>query len=142
MKSYRAMNEFLQEDEPVMQQMQKEKLGEAMEDFDNFTDEEVGESQKTKWLTFDQNGAAVINTYLLAEEIVREIPLFYNGIEFLRYESKKGTWSTGTDEYLKSYITIRKLRKETKIRYISETIAAIKSLVYVKDDFKDTDTNK
>ncbi|WP_204357081.1 hypothetical protein, partial [Escherichia coli] len=61
MKSYRAMNEFLQEDEPVMQQMQKEKLGEAMEDFDNFTDEEVGESQKTKWLTFDQNGAAVIN---------------------------------------------------------------------------------
>ncbi|EGO5844402.1 DNA primase family protein [Enterococcus faecalis] len=142
MKSYRAMNEFLQEDEPVMQQMQKEKLGEAMEDFDNFTDEEVEESQKTKWLTFDQNGAAVINTYLLAEEIVREIPLFYNGIEFLRYESKKGTWSTGTDEYLKSYITIRKLRKETKIRYISETIAAIKSLVYVKDDFKDTDTNK
>ncbi|HFE9852649.1 TPA: phage/plasmid primase, P4 family, partial [Enterococcus faecalis] len=98
--------------------------------------------KKTKWLTFDQNGAAVINTYLLAEEIVREIPLFYNGTEFLRYESKKGIWSPRTDEYLKSYITIRKLRKETKIRYISETIAAIKSLVYVKDDFKDTDTNK
>jgi putative DNA primase/helicase len=141
MKSYRSMNEFLQEDNLVMAQMQKERLGEALEEFDAFEIDEE-KSVKTDWLTFDQNGAPVINTYLLAKEIVTEIPLFYNGAEFLRYESKTGTWHAGADEYLKSFITIRKLRKETKIRYISETIAAIKGLVFVNGSFEDSDVNK
>ncbi|MGL9749516.1 DNA primase family protein [Enterococcus sp. DIV0170] len=142
MKSFRTMNEFLQEDVSVMEQMKKDRLGEAMDEFDGFDDEEVEESRKTKWLQFDQNGNPVVNTYLLAEEVLSEVNLFYNGTEFLRYDRKTGTWHSAADEYLRSYITIRKLRKETKIRYLSETISAIKSLIYVNEDFNDTDVNK
>lgn len=141
MKSYRAMNEFLQEDELVMGQMQKERLGEALEEFDAFEINEE-ESIQTKWLTFDQNGAPVINTYLLAQEVLSEIPIFYDGSEFLRYDPSSGIWCGGVDEFLRSYITNKKLIKESKIRYITETIASIKNLAYTENEFQEMDLNK
>lgn len=139
MKSYRAMNEFLQDDKEVIAQMAKDRLGEASEDFD-FDIEEGAEP--TGWLTFDQNGAAVINTYLLAEEILNELNLFYNGLEFLIYDRKKGIWLSGAEDFLRSYIMTRKLLKETKIRHVTETLAAIKGFIYRPDEFSDTDLNK
>lgn len=141
MKSYRAMNEFLQEDELVMGQMQKERLGEALEEFDAFEINEE-ESIQTKWLTFDQNGAPVINTYLLAQEVLSEIPIFYDGSEFLRYDPSSGIWCGGVDEFLRSYITNKKLIKESKIRYITEAIASIKNLAYTENEFHEMDLNK
>lgn len=141
MKSYRAMNEFLQEDDLVMAQMQKERLGEALEEFDAFEINEE-ESIQTKWLTFDQNGAPVINTYLLAQEVLSEIPIFYDGSEFLRYDPFSGIWCGGVDEFLRSYITNKKLIKESKIRYITETIASIKNLAYTESEFHEMDLNK
>lgn len=141
MKSYRAMNEFLQEDDLVMAQMQKERLGEALEEFDAFEINEE-ESIQTKWLTFDQNGAPVINTYLLAQEVLSEIPIFYDGSEFLRYDPSSGIWCGGVDEFLRSYITNKKLIKESKIRYITETIASIKNLAYTENEFQEMDLNK
>lgn len=141
MKSYRAMNEFLQEDDLVMAQMQKERLGEALEEFDAFEINEE-ESIQTKWLTFDQNGAPVINTYLLAQEVLSEIPIFYDGSEFLRYDPSSGIWCGGVDEFLRSYITNKKLIKESKIRYITETIASIKNLAYTESEFHEMDLNK
>ena len=141
MKSYRAMNEFLQEDELVMGQMQKERLGEALEEFDAFEINEE-ESIQTKWLTFDQNGAPVINTYLLAQEVLSEIPIFYDGSEFLRYDPSSGIWCGAVDEFLRSYITNKKLIKESKIRYITETIASIKNLAYTETEFQEMDLNK
>lgn len=141
MKSYRAMNEFLQDDGETMAQMQKERLGEALEDFDAFeVDEETPE--KTGWLTFDQNGMPVINTYLLAKEVLSEIPIFYDGNEFLRYEPSSGIWQGGVDEFLRSYITNKKLIKESKIRYITETVASIKNLAYTEETFQEMDLNK
>ncbi|MES5415216.1 phage/plasmid primase, P4 family [Enterococcus mundtii] len=141
MKSYRAMNEFLQENELIMAQMQKERLGEALEEFDAF---EVNEedSIQTKWLTFDQNGAPVINTYLLAQEVLSEIPIFYDGSEFLRYDPSSGIWCGGVDEFLRSYITNKKLIKESKIRYITEAIASVKNLSYTENEFHEMDLNK
>lgn len=141
MKSYRAMNEFLQEDDLVMAQMQKERLGEALEEFDAFEINEE-ESIQTKWLTFDQNGAPVINTYLLAQEVLSEIPIFYDGSEFLRYDPSSGIWCGGVDEFLRSYITNKKLIKESKIRYITEAIASIKNLAYTENEFHEMDLNK
>lgn len=140
MKSYRAMNEFLQDDKAVVDQMRKDQLGEAIEDFGSFDESE--EIEGTGWLTFDQNGFPVINTYLLAEEVLNEVDLFYNGQEFLRYDRKKGVWLSGTEDYLRSYIMVRKLLRETKIRHVTETMAAIKGFIYKADDFTDTDLNK
>lgn len=141
MKSYRAMNEFLQSDQLVMSQMQKERLGEALDEFDVL---EVDEEKpvNTGWLTFDQNGAPVINTYLLAQEVLSEIPIFYDGSEFLRYDPTTGIWRTGVDEFLRSYITNKKLIRESKIRYLTETIASIKNLAYTESDFHDMDLSK
>ncbi|WP_368250933.1 phage/plasmid primase, P4 family [Enterococcus sp. 2201sp1_2201st1_B8_2201SCRN_220225] len=141
MKSYRAMNEFLQDDKAVIGQMAKDRLGEAAEDFDGF---EVDEDNaiETGWLTFDQNGFPIINPYLLAQEVVSEVPLFYDGQEFLRYDQRKGIWCTGAEDYLRSYLTNRKLLKETKIRHLSEAISAIKNLIYTEEDFQETDVNK
>lgn len=141
MKSYKAMIEFLQDDSLVMDQMKKDRLGEAMAEFDDF--DEVNEGAiETGWLTFDSNNQAIINTYLLAKEVLSEIDLFYNGAEFLRYDRKKGVWLPGAEDYLRSYIMIRKLLKETKIRLVSETLAAIKGFIYEADAFADTDLNK
>lgn len=141
MKSYRAMNEFLQDDKLVMEQMAKDRLGEATDDFDAFEVDETA-SVETYWLTFDQNGAPVINTYLLAKEVISEIPIFYDGSEFLRYDPATGIWCSGTEEFLRSYITNKKLIKESKIRHLTETIASIKNLVYTGKEFYEMDINK
>lgn len=141
MKSYRAMNEFLQEEEQVVEEMRKERLGETLNDFDAF---EVNEEkpEETGWLTFDQNGMPNINTYLLAKEVLSEIPIFYDGVEFLRYDPKSGIWRTGADEFLRSYITNKKLIKESKIRYLTETIASIKNLAFTEEPFFEMDLKK
>ncbi|WP_086349924.1 DNA primase family protein [Candidatus Enterococcus clewellii] len=142
MKSYQTMNEWLQEDETVITQMRKERLGEALDDFDGLDLEQSSDAIETGWLTFDGRGNPEVNTYLLAQEVVSEIPFFYDGSEFLRYDHMKGIWVDGADEYLKSYLTNRKLLKESKIRYMSECIASIKNLVFKEEGFKEMDVNK
>ena len=142
MKSYQAMNEFLQEDEATLDQMRKERLGEALDDFSNLDLEPNPEALETGWLTFDSRGAPEINTYLLAQEVASEIPFYYDGSEFLRYDASSGVWRTGADDYIRSYLTNRKLLKESKIRYINECIASIKNLVFSEKSFEETDVTK
>ncbi|MFD2305146.1 DNA primase family protein [Enterococcus termitis] len=142
MKSYQAMNEWLQEDEAIISQMRKERLGDALDDFSGVDLEVSDEAIETNWLTFDARGLPDINTYLLAQEVASEIPFFYNGSEFLRYDSAQGIWRSGADEFIKSYLTNRKLLKESKIRYINECIASIKNLVFVEKDLNETNVNK
>src|SRR5699024_8696257 len=83
-----------------------------------------------------------INTYLLAQEVLYEVPIFYDGEEFLRYDATKGIWCDGAEEYLRSYLTNKKLLKESKIRYINETIASVKNLAYTELSFHEADVNK
>lgn len=149
-KSYRAMAEILQEDDQVMEQIKKDKLGEALDDFDAFADVDEDDDQtdkkkkdnKTNWMGLDGNGQVTINTYLLAQEVLYEVPIFYDGEEFLRYDATKGIWCDGAEEYLRSYLTNKKLLKESKIRYINETIASVKNLAYVEQSFHEADVNK
>lgn len=140
MKSYRAMNDFLQSNSLVIEEMTKERLGEASNEFDEIQLND--DSVKTGWLSFDQGGNPDVNSYLLAKEVVSEVPFFYNGTEFLRYDRAKGIWVGGVDDFLRSYLTNAKLLKETRIRHLSETISAIKSLVYSESEFDDADVNQ
>ncbi len=72
----------------------------------------------------------------------QEVPIYWNGLEFLRYDAKKGIWLPNAQEYLKSYISTKKLGKITKIRHISETVVAIKAQAFSSEVFTESDLNK
>ncbi|WP_444881632.1 DNA primase family protein [Jeotgalibaca porci] len=99
------------------------------------------EPADTDWIEVSNRGSE-INTFMLASLLIKEIPTFYDGYEFLRYESSKGIWVNDSDAFLRSYITKYKLGKETKIKLLNETIASIKSLSYSGKPFGETDLNK
>lgn len=116
---------------------------EAFADFGVEENEDVNTdvTDDRSWIQMTNVGAD-INPYLLAKQIVREIPLFYDGYELLRYNSKTGIWSPDSEEFLKSYIAVNKLAAETRMRLLSETIASIKAQTYSESVFEDGDLNK
>lgn len=113
-------------------------LEEAIGDFN----EDLPVEDEGSWLTIDERGNPEVNSYLLAQQILREVPVWYDGLEFLRYEAEKGIWIPNAEDYLRSYIATKKLVKITKIRHINETIAAIKALAFSKESFEESDVNK
>lgn len=113
-------------------------LEEAIGDFN----EDLPVEDDGSWLTIDERGNPEVNSYLLAQQILREVPVWYDGLEFLRYEAEKGIWIPNAEDYLRSYIATKKLVKITKIRHINETIAAIKALAFSKESFEESDVNK
>lgn len=139
--SYKAMSEFARDDRKVIEILKDEALHGAQNEFDDYEDEDEA-SHKQNWLTFDNSGNAQINTFLLAKEVLAEVPVFYDGLEFLRYDETSGIWRTGTEDYLRSYITNKKLVRESKMRTITETIANMKNLSYSDEYFKEGDIDK
>lgn len=138
--SYRAMMEFLNDDEATVAQLKSELTGGAQADFDSTDNAENDEPEE--WLSFSLNGQPIINTYLLAQHVLEKVPLFYNGHEFLWYDAKTGIWRDGTEEFLKGYITNEYLQKLTKISPVRETIAAAQGIIHEAKDFPSGNLNK
>lgn len=132
--SSKAMNEWVAD----LPNIKADLMAEAIGDFD----EEIPVEDDRSWLEIDDRGEAEVNSYLLAQQILREVPVWYDGLEFLRYEAEKGIWIPNAEDFLRSYIATKKLVKITKIRHINETMAAIKALAFSKEVFEESDVNK
>lgn len=132
--SSKAMNEWVAD----LPNIKADLMAEAIGDFD----EEIPVEDDRSWLEIDDRGEAEVNSYLLAQQILREVPVWYDGLEFLRYEAEKGIWIANAEDFLRSYIATKKLVKITKIRHINETMAAIKALAFSKEAFEESDVNK
>ncbi|HEM3635992.1 TPA: DNA primase [Streptococcus suis] len=129
--SSKAMNEWVAE----LPSIKADLMAEAIGDFDDVEDDR-------SWLEIDERGNPEVNSYLLAQQILREIPVWYDGLEFLRYEAEKGIWIGNAEDYLRSYISTNKLGKITKIRHINETIVAIKAQAFSKNIFTEGDNSR
>ncbi len=119
----------------------------AQEAFADFGTDEIaldidsGVVDERKWIEISKRGS-IVNTYLLAKQVLAEIPLFYDGFEFLRYDNSRGIWVPDSDAYLRSFLTKHKLAVETKIKILNETLASVKSIAYSSKPFGDADLNK
>ena len=141
--SFREMHSFVIKLDTVNTLMAQEAFadfGVIEDEADEGTHAQVVHDDRA-WIEITKQGAE-INTYLLARQVVKEIPLFYDGYELLRYNAKKGIWSADSEEFLKSYIAVKKLAAETKIRLLSETIASIRAQTFSETSFADGDLNK
>lgn len=132
--SSKAMNAFVSD----LPEIKDHLMAEALGDFD----EELPVEDDRSWLEIDERGEPEVNSYLLATQIIKEVPIYWDGLEFLRYDAKKGIWLPNAEEYLKSYISTKKLGKITKIRHISETVVAIKAQAFSSEVFTESDLNK
>ena len=132
--SSRSMNAFVSDLPDIKSYL----LAEALGDFD----EELPVEDDRSWLEIDERGEPEVNSYMLATQIIREVPVYWDGLEFLRYEAEKGIWLPNAEEYLRSYISTKKLGKITKIRHINETIVAIKAQAFSSEVFTESDLNK
>ena len=129
--SFKAMNEFVRDLPEIDAILRKE----AIEDFGVEVEDDMA------WIESD--GVNVeINTFLLAQQILTEIPIFYDGFELLRYDASRGIWIGNAEEYLRSYISVKKLGKETKIRHLSETLTSIRTLSFSDTTFEEGDIAK
>ncbi|MGU3769928.1 hypothetical protein ACVZHU_19605, partial [Clostridioides difficile] len=107
--SSKAMNEWVAD----LPNIKADLMVEAIGDFD----EEIPVEDDRSWLEIDDRGEPEVNSYLLAQQILREVPVWYDGLEFLRYEAEKGIWIANAEDFLRSYIATKKLVKITKIRH-------------------------
>lgn len=129
--SFKSMNEFVRDLPEIDSILRKE----AIEDFGVEAEDDLS------WIESD--GVNVeINTFLLAQQILTEIPIFYDGFELLRYDASRGIWIGNAEEYLRSYISVKKLGKETKIRHLSETLTSIRTLSFSDTTFEEGDIAK
>lgn len=135
--SSKAMNEWVAE----LPNIKAELMAEAIGDFDEPLPADTVEDDRS-WLEIDERGNPEVNSFMLAQQILKEIPVWYDGLEFLRYEPEKGIWIPNAEEYLRSYISTKKLGKITKIRHINETVVAVKALAFSKDVFAESDISK
>lgn len=132
--SSKAMNDWVSELPSIKSELMAEAIGDFNEDFPVEDDR--------SWLEIDDRGNVEVNSFLLAQQVLREIPVWYDGLEFLRYEAEKGIWIGNAEDYLRSYISTNKLGKITKIRHLNETIVAIKAQAFSKNTFTEGDINK
>jgi len=136
--SSKAMNAWVRDLDSVSKLLVDESIG----DFDDDFETAEGVEDKRDWIKPDERGEMEINSYLLAQQILREVPIWYDGFEFLRYDASKGIWIGSAEDYLKSYISTKKLNQLTKIRHLNETLVAIKALAYSQDTFEESDISK
>ncbi|MFL2028107.1 DNA primase family protein [Loigolactobacillus zhaoyuanensis] len=136
--SYKAMIDFINDDKAVMAQYSEELTGDAQQDFNDTNDK----SELEDWLSISLNGQPVINTYVLAQHVLDDVPLYYNGHEFLWYDDKTGIWRDGAEDFLKGHLTNKYLKKLTKISPVRESIAAAQGSIFKTGKFPDSDLNK
>ncbi|WP_457785714.1 phage/plasmid primase, P4 family [Streptococcus uberis] len=132
--SSRAMNEYVAD----LPEIRDHLLNEAIGDFD----EELPVEDDRSWLEIDSKGEPEVNSYMLATQILKEVPVYWDGFEFLRYDAEKGIWLPNAEEFIRSYISTKKLGKITKIRHINETIVAIRAQAFSSEVFTESDINK
>ncbi len=132
--SSKAMNEFVSD----LPEIRDYLLAEALGDFD----EELPVEDDRSWLEIDSKGEPEVNSYLLAQQILKEVPIYWDGLEFLRYDAEKGIWLPNAEEYIRSYISTKKLGKITKIRHLNETVVAIRAQAFSSDVFAESDLDK
>lgn len=137
--SYKAMMDFALEDKRVKAEWAKEKIGEAQEEF---SDDPEEQEDLEDWLSVNALGNPVINPYLLAQHINRDLPTYYNGKEFIRYDKDTGIWRTDAEDYLKGLITNKYLRKLAKISPVRETVASVQNIIVTSKEFPTSDLNK
>lgn len=103
-------------DPDVYREWKKTETGDPNSDFSDFFENEESNKEEIMWLTPNaKEGATNVNPYLLAKQMIKDFPLFYNKGLFLRYESETSIWQDDTEEFLSSMLTNRYLRKLTKI---------------------------
>ena len=142
--SYQAMAEFINNhDTATMKLYQDELTGRKLEEAkDEFTPLKSKKKNKQKWLSLNQFGNPEVNTFVLAQQVIEDIPMYYNGRQFLYYDEHTGIWRKGAEEYLKAYLTRRYLAQLTKINIVRETVAAVQGLLMKNEPFPDSDLNK
>lgn len=142
--STKAMTQFALEDKGVNAEWKQDVIGTADDDFDVY--EDTGEGEKKKeledWLTITDKGNPVINTYHLAEHVIADHPLFWNELEFIRYDPDTGIWRSDAEGYTQQVLTRKYLRKLTKINPIRETTKAIQALLKTVDKFPEADPER
>ena len=139
--SFKEMHAFVIELEDVNSLMAQEAFAEFGVEEDSDQEDSSNVEDDRSWIQITKQGPD-INTFLLAKQITKEIPLFYDGFELLRYNAQTGIWTADSEEFLKSYIAVKKLAAETKIRLLSETIASIKAQTFSESVFEDGDLTK
>ncbi|WP_404803134.1 DNA primase family protein [Lapidilactobacillus bayanensis] len=138
--SYKAMNDFALKDKSVRAEWQKSVTGSAVDDFsDPVEGEEVTKDELEDWLEYTDSGQPVVNNYLLAQHLLADLPIFYNGNEFLRYDETVGIWKNDAEEYLKSLMIKKYLVKLSKTNYLRETNASIQGLALTGEPFIQAD---
>jgi len=139
--SYRAMAQFIQDHDPETMKLYQDeltgrKLSEAKDEFAPINQD------KQDWLSINAKGNPEVNTFILAQQVIKDVPLYYNGSKFMYYDKHMGIWRKGAEEYLRAYLTRRYLAQLTKINLVRETIAAVQGLIMVGKDFPKSNTNK
>ena len=145
--SYRAMVSFIQDNDKAAFNLYRDeltgrKLSDARDEFTPIEDEQDSTDDNKDWLSVNQKGNPEVNTFLLANHVIKDIPMYYNGTRFMYYDKQTGIWRRGAEEYLKAYITRRYLAQLTKINIVRETIAAIQGILMKNEKFPDSDINK
>lgn len=143
--SYKEMCKFALEDQNVYAEWQKMATGNANDDFAQFTpnSQEKENPAEIQWLILNKKtGSASANTYLLAQQVIKDHKLFCNNQAFLRYDEKTGIWRDDTESYLSSILTKDYLKKLSKINLCRETIKTIKDLLMTDSDFVDPDPDQ
>ncbi len=141
--SYEKMVELVQTDPKSFETFKDELLGSATDDFTDIVtldSENAPEPIKTDWLTVTKTGPD-INTHLLAQEVLSEIPTYWDGIEYLRYDRETGVWKSNAEDYVKSYVTMQKLKNMSKMRLLSETLDSMKNQSFNEKRFETGNTN-
>lgn len=132
--SMKVMEEFAGSIKSVVRELENQRYRDAGLEFEGESDfsETTEIEDDEKWASYTRSGKKIVNYFLLAKQILKEIPLWYfksdTEEQFYFYDAKKGIWRGGAESYLKSYITKNKLKLDQSTKNQNETISAIKAL--------------
>lgn len=144
--SYKAMVALATQDSAVRVDLDKMALGQAQADFDDpdgaTTDPESFDAHSEAWLEYSESGARTVNAFSLAEVLLKQVPMYYDGTEFLRYDATQGIWLDDAEAFCKGLLTKKYLLKLTKINVIKEVISAAQGLLTTTKVFRDGAVDK
>lgn len=139
-----AMKDFVGNIPAIKLEMQEIALGKAL---DEFSDEETETEDKeaVDYLEINSAGNIVVNHFLLAKAIARNIPLWFfdsdNEELFRYYDKKTGIWRGAAKTFLKSHITDL-LKGLTSTRNRNETLADLQDLSFKTQSFPEAPPHK
>lgn len=131
--SYQAMMDFVSED----------KLTQNTRITEDFGDEFEGEKHP-EWLSITPKGKPVINTHILAEEIISEYAMIRTNvvIDGAVYNKKTGTWSLKNSKAFLNKIIGEKLGSFSSVHYKRETLDKIWDRIYITENYDPFDSEK